>query len=300
MKEKNFLEITKILKKLCHVITKKYNSNVIFSVYQLLNKEKELITPYKIIEFYNKNYIENKDFIHIPDYNKVIENINYYPIIIAYNKKNMEILGISTLEYHENKNKNINSYFPQKETKYFSITGILTNINNRNWNLKGIGIRIYEIELYAVFLYQKNKRNIKLICEIDCRNICSIKALVKANENLHNDFEFNKKLEFKICIIGYYLLINKVGKILESPTFVIEINLDLNFKNISQKKCIEYIKTDNVNFSLLNTLSQFLDRNNITFLISKTKNLDNQYVFFVKLNRQQNQQGNGTPRATVH
>lgn len=183
---------------------------------------------YSISKFYNENYFGNEDYMHIPDFKQTVENIIKYPIIVARENGSDDILGVSILKYFDS-NDVIDPYFPVRNSRYFSVTGILTNIHNREKGYYGIGKKIYEIILNAVCKYKELSDNdIRLMCVIDCRNNNSIDALRIATENLNKKYN-SKKME--TSIVGYYEVESLYsGLLVEAPTFVIEMKMD-NFVN---------------------------------------------------------------------
>jgi len=261
MNEEKFIKSSTILNNVCKLATLEYanehkNSDVIFEVYQL-SKLSEILTPFNILEFYNENWTGNIDFMHIPDYAKVIDNVKNYPIIIAYDKTNRNLLGISTLQYKEASGDFIDPYFPEKGASYFSMTGILTNKRNKLYGYKGIGNKIYEIELMGALKFKQEFKDTRIMCVIDCRNKHSIFALEKAARNLSQKFDLaEKNLEFPAGIVAYYTITNSLNQLLEAPTLVMEVGLKPVPIIAKKEKTIEYINTKNINESLLATIKQ--------------------------------------------
>ena len=220
MNEKEFQTISKILNVVCERATMEYNNinpNVKFCLYQnLLYQDDNEITPCDIVRFYNENWTGNVDFMHIPDYEKTIKNIESFPIILAYDIKTNEILGISTMQYNEITATNVDPYFPEKDAKYFSMTGVLTNSTNKERGLRGIGNKIYQIELLGALCYKNFPRyaNTRIMCVIDCRNKHSIFALKKAADNLGKEFRLDKfNMEFPAIVEAYYYITDANGKL---------------------------------------------------------------------------------------
>lgn len=137
---------------------------------------------YKIADFYNSNWLGNKDFMHIPNCEQVLENCKRYPIIIAREEGKKEILGISAIKYDENDENTMDPYFPEEDAKYFSITGILVK---KETSHRGMGKKIYEIALRGAHEYNKTYPGTRIMCVIDCRNNHSLRALATAVENIN-------------------------------------------------------------------------------------------------------------------
>lgn len=123
-----------------------------------------------------------------------------------------------------------NPYFPTKNENILSITGVLTkyDVKDKNGNkIKGIGKELYKSAIKAA--YELNKEEtIRLICEIDCRNVNSLKSISNAVRELQIE-----NIPVRLYISGYYEIYNKGKKLKEAPTFILEIDLN-GEKNIAQ------------------------------------------------------------------
>ena len=249
---KKYDEIINIIDKVCKEENKKLeNSDFEYEVLQLSDLNNDLLeSAYLISKFYNENFSGNADYMHIPNFTQTLKNIMNYPIIIARLKNSKNILGISILKYNES-DKEFDPYFPIENSKYFSVTGILTNKENKNMGVYGLGKKIYEIALKSVLEYKKKYSDTKLMCVIDCRNTCSINALKVATNNLNSNYE-DKQIDSRI--IGYYKVENEKEKYLEeAPTFVIEMKMEdtdcennnevvVSYDNSSETKEQSYLK----------------------------------------------------------
>ena len=236
-------DIRNILNEFCMIENERLSKmcNYRYEVLQLSDITGEVLNvAYSISKFYNNNYCGNEDYMHIPNFKQTVENIIKYPIIVARENDSDDILGISILKYFDS-NEVIDPYFPVRNSRYFSVTGILTNASNREKGYYGVGKKIYEICLDAVCKYKEVIDNdIRLMCVIDCRNNNSIDALRVATEKLNKKYN-SKKME--TSIVGYYEVESLYsGLLVEAPTFVIEMKMN-NFVN---DKCSQILlKYDN-------------------------------------------------------
>lgn len=198
----------------------------------------------QIADFYNNNWLGNKDYMHIPNFSQVMDNYMKYPIIIAREKGKDEILAISTVKYDENNQEEIDPYFPDPEAKYFSITGILAK---RGTTHKGLGKKIYEIALRGAYRYNKYYPGTRIMCVIDCRNWPSLRALSAAVESINGNELVGKGQELPANIDGFYTVSDETGKLIEAPTLVLEVGLESQNKGIAnlEDKTLEYSKPEN-------------------------------------------------------
>lgn len=198
----------------------------------------------QIADFYNNNWLGNKDFMHIPNFSQVMSNYMKYPIIIAREEGKDEILAISTIKYDENNPDEIDPYFPDPEAKYFSITGILVKKGTPH---KGMGKKIYEIALRGAHEYNKIYPGTRIMCVIDCRNSQSLRALSTAVETINENGLVGEGQELPANIVGYYELVDtETGALEEAPTLVLEVGLDSQNKGTATKqdKTLEYSKPE--------------------------------------------------------
>lgn len=245
MEREKFLTILKELKKICEEVNKENaNSKVIYEVLQFSDLARKWDSVYNITEFYNYNWLGNVDFMHIPDFNQTLENCKSYPIIIAKEEGTEELLGISTIKYDENDENNIDPYFPEKDTKYFSVTGILTKRNNP---YRGVGKKIYEIALRGAYNYEKHYPGTKLMCVIDCRNKHSLRAMASAVDNIRQNNYVGENKELPVNILGYYELRDKEeDKLLEAPTLVVEVDLEeKDVEDVDKNSILKYENNGN-------------------------------------------------------
>ncbi len=296
MKEE-LLRISTIVEQVCEKTTEDYkeiNPNVKFCLYR--NERNNEVLPfsaYDIAKFYNKNWTGNLDFMHIPNYHKVLEYIKNYPIIVAYDKENKDILGISTLKYDEITDTHIDPYFPEPGARYFSMTGVLTNPNNSKKGLRGIGNKLYEIELFSALCYKQcaGCDDVRIVCVIDCRNKNSIYAIKKAADNLGKEFNLGRlNMEFPASIVACYYITDKNKTMTEAPTLVIEVGLDPKRIVQSSPRNLEFKPDKNLNESLLKTVFQtFTIDKNKEISINKDMELGGVDVTYVRFDQETNQ-----------
>jgi len=251
MEREKFLIILRELRKVCEevnqgLIEENPDNKVIYEVLQFSDLAKKWNSVFNIADFYNHNWLGNVDFMHIPDFMQTFQNCRNYPIIIAREKDTDNLLGISTIKYDENTGENIDPYFPEKDAKYFSITGILSKKDNP---YRGIGKKIYEIALKGAYNYEKYYPGTMMMCVIDCRNKQSLRALTSAAEKINQSDYVGINKELPVHILGYYELRDKESqKILEAPTLVIEIGLEeKEAEQIVDDNNLEYEKSNKEN-----------------------------------------------------
>ena len=129
----------------------------------------------------------------------------------------------STFKFENNSSITDNPYFPTVNEDVLSITGVLTkqNITDSVGNrLCGVGRELFKTAIKGAYEINKS-RKVRLVCEVDCRNKNSLKAVAKATEEL-----IEEGLNAQIFITGYYEIINQENKLTEAPTFLIEIDLN--------------------------------------------------------------------------
>lgn len=227
-----------------------------FYLFQTI-QNKDLVRDmiFNLAYFYDINYVGNKDFIHIPNISNILDNILKYPIMLATQKDEYgseDILGVTTVKIENNESISSNPYFPTSGETVLTITGVLTKINavdKNNNRIRGIGKELIKSSIKAA--YNVNKQNkVRLICEVDCRNLHSFNAVVNAIKELQNE-----NINVNVAIDGYYEILNSYGDLQEAPTFVLEMYFNEN----------KAIKNQNIEFNYLNCRSTelFSDLNNI-------------------------------------
>ena len=297
MEHEKLMLICHNLEQVCARATMEYrllhpNSNIRFEVYQKSEIYlQNIFTPFNIAEFYNDNWRGNADYMHVPDYIKVMENLEKFPIITAYDYNENVLLGISTMQYNETDN-HIDPYFPEMGAKYFSITGILTNLNAKNYyGYGGIGNKIYEIEMLAALQYKMYFADTRIMCVIDCRNEHSINAFRKASERVSLKTDLSgHNLELPSAIVAYYTIRDKYGKLTEAPTLVMELGLSAIPITPVAARCVDYFPSENLNESLLKTVQRtFVADPNRTPVFNPDNDLGGVMVEYVKLDWRQNQ-----------
>ena len=219
------------------IIAQNPNSKLRFEVLQFSDIAKNKDIVYKITEFYNQNWTGNKDFMHIPNFNQVLDNCLKCPVIIAREEGKDDILAMSTIKYDENTADNTNPYFPEANSKYFSMTGVLVKHNSP---YRGLGKRIYEIGIRSLYEYNRRHQNSKIMWEIDCRNIHSMSALAAAARNISDKELYGEGKELPLNMAGYYLLKDEHGNIIEAPTFIFVADLDEQEKTKHNSANFEY------------------------------------------------------------
>lgn len=245
MEREKFLTILKRMYYECErenrrIKEQKPESKLRYEVLQFSDLAQKWDSVYKIADFYNNNWLGNKDFMHIPDFEQVLNNCLNYPIIIAREEGKEDILAISAIKYDENTDEFTDPYFPEEDARYFSITGILVN---KDTNYRGMGKKIYEIALKSAYEYNKKYPGTRIMCVIDCRNKHSLRALATAVENINKNESVGKNRELPANIIGYYELRDtEHDKLQEAPTLVLEIGLDSKEKEDREKdsEVLEY------------------------------------------------------------
>lgn len=267
MEKRKFLSILNKLQNICNQVNdEEPYSDVIYEVLQFSKLANSWDSVYRIANFYNHNWLGNADFMHIPDFYQTLNNCINYPIIVARKKETGELVGISTIKYDENTDEHIDPYFPEKEAKYFSITGILTKKNNPH---KGIGKKIYEIAIRGAYDFEKEYPGTQIMCVIDCRNRQSLNALASAVENIRKNNRVEEGKELPAHILGYYELRDtKNNQLLEAPTLVMEIELqEQESSNKNNKMSIEFSHKEGEN-DLLNQLLVELKNKFMTYGIN--------------------------------
>lgn len=241
-------------------LEKDYKNLKLYLFQKITKKEKIKEMLLNIAYFYDQNYIGNKDFIHIPDIKKVIENAKAYPmIVISKDDENQkeEILGITTIKYNSINDNSINSYYPIKGKNVLSITGVLSKYypEKEKYNrIRGIGRKLYKEAIKGYYNIQK-KEKVTMICEIDCRNINSLKSISKAVKDLKEE-----GINTNLNVTGYYEIYNEKQQLLEAPTFILEIDFNKNQFENDKKIKISY---ENCNNNMYSQISNIIKKNMI-------------------------------------
>lgn len=242
--------------------TQKFNKNnpnlsdVKFYLFQTI-KNKDLLRDmiFNLTYFYDTNYTGNKDFIHIPDISTILENLLKHPIMLATRKDEYgteEILGVCTVKLENSTTISSNPFFPTENEKILIISNILTKldaVDKNNNPIKGIGKELFKSAIKAAYEINKNNK-LRLICEVDCRNMQSYSAVSKAVTTLKDE-----GLDINLSVDGYYEIIDNAGELTEAPTFILEIGLDSN-KIVSNEK-------HEFNYLDCKTTELFSDLNNV-------------------------------------
>lgn len=210
--------------------TKKYKEekglDISFDICQDNSNPNELVSSiFNLAYFYDENFLGNKDFIHIPAITQIANNMLKYPVILASRKEldgSNEILGATTIKMENNNSITKNPYFPTKNQNVLSITGVLSkpNVYQGDTKIRGIGKELYKSSIQSAIEVNKEK-NIRLICEIDVRNTNSFNSICNAVRELRDE-----GTDVQLFIAGYYEIFGKNKKMVEAPTFILELDLD--------------------------------------------------------------------------
>ena len=217
----------------------------------IMNKKNTRMILIDIANFYNENYIGNKDFIHIPNLEQILEN-TMYPMLVAI--KDGKILGATTIKIENNNSISDNAFFPTQNETVLTITGILTKIQKENEpTIKGIGKELFKIAIKGAYNLNRFKK-LRIVCEIDCRNNHSFHSIKNAVKELQDE-GYNVNL----YIDGYYEICNLRGKLTEAPTFMMEIGL--NDKKIINNECMNLSYANCEKDNLLRSISKKIQKN---------------------------------------
>lgn len=204
------------------------------------NKKDFINQALNISYFYDKNFTGNKDFMHTPNFTQVATNFVKYPIMLATKTcedGSKDIVGATTIKYQRNQTLSDNPYFPTKGENVLMITGVLSRDNNlveEKDKVYGVGKELYKTSIKgAIAINRINK--VRLVCEIDCRNINSLNSIKKAIKELNDE-----GIKVGAYLRGYYEIVNDNRKIVEAPTFMVEFNLD-NREIDSEKTIFSYV-----------------------------------------------------------
>lgn len=219
--------------------------DVEFYLFQkMLEKSNIIDMVFNLAYFYDTNFTGNKDFMHTPTIDKIIQSFTRYPILLATQKNQYgaeEILGATIIKFENNVSILDNPYFPTKNENVLSITGVLTKqsaFDLKGNKIKGIGKELYKSAIKGAYELNKNK-TIRLICEIDCRNVNSLNSISNAVRELQQE-----NIPIQLYISGYYEIYDKNKNLTEAPTFILEIDLngERNIKNTLTK--FSYLQCD--------------------------------------------------------
>ena len=225
--------------------TQRYNSShnqkIDFGLAQSQVNKKDFINQaLNISYFYDRNFSGNKDFMHTPNFTQVATNFVRYPIMLATKEAgdgSKDIVGATTIKYQRNQELSDNPYFPTKGENVLMITGVLSQDNtlvSEKDKVYGVGKELYKTSIKGAFLIN-NLKKVRLVCEIDCRNINSLNSIKKAIKELNDE-----GIKVGAYLRGYYEIVNDNRRIVEAPTFMVEFNLN-NEKLDSEKTVFSYI-----------------------------------------------------------
>lgn len=235
-----FLSLFKAMQSVCEQENiSNPNNSIIYEVLQLselIKKEPhvdgEELTPIptpdsyleKIADFYNYNYLGNPEFMHTSNFEQVIANYIQYPIVIVREKNSDTILAASTLKYSENAEENIDPYFPFPNTTVLTMTGLLVS---KNSPYNGLGQSLYRLEIEAARKFAESSADsqTRLMCEIDCRNFPSLRALSSAVNKINNSGCLDESKVLPANLLGFYTLSTSENpeKPVEALTALIEV-----------------------------------------------------------------------------
>lgn len=239
--EQAFFTYTKVLQEMSNSNLKnnKFPGDVKFSLLQTYRNKKKML--FNLSKFYNNNFTGNRDFIHIPGLQEVMSNCKF-PILIATRKSETgkeEIIGTTTIKFERNLKKNENPYFPTKNEYVISINGILSKLYLNNpcgSRIRGIGKELFKIAIMGAYQISR-QREIRLMCKVDCRNYRSMNAISDAVNELKQE-----GINAQVYINGYYELRGLNKKLMEAPTFTVEVSFDGKCK----------LKNNDIDFSFIN------------------------------------------------
>lgn len=232
------------------------NSNIEFELMQA-DQKNSIANIFSLAYFYDQNFTGNKDFMHIPSVFQIAQNLIKYPIILAKQRNifgEKEIIGATTIKFEENNHFSDNPFFPTQNEKVLSITGILAKQNSYDIfgnRVKGIGTKLFKTALRGAYEINK-KEKIRLICEIDCRNVNSMNSLRKATEELQKD-----GINISMNLVGYYKIIKNNGELTEAPTFLFEMDI----KNNNKQKATIFSYENLVSTKLFSNLANVIKNN---------------------------------------
>lgn len=243
-------------------------SNIKFCLMQSTSQRKRVIDNiFALAYFYDQNFVGNKDFMHIPNIKQISNNLSKYPIILAKQKDESgveKIVGATTIKMENNKLISDNPYFPTQNENIFMITGVLAKkdiydiFGNK---VRGIGKQLFKSAIKGA--YEINKKDkVRLICEIDCRNINSLQSLSNAVKELQKE-----NINISLKLVGYYEIMNKHRNLNEAPTFLFEIDLNEN-KELNKNEVL-------FSYKKLNSVKLF---SNLTCIIKKNTTEIKRYI----------------------
>ena len=231
-----------------------------FYLFQTIRSKDEVRDMiFKLAYFYDRNFVGNKDFMHIPNISNILENILRYPILLASKKDengHEDILGVTTVKMEKNLNLSDNPCFPTVNENVLSITGILAKMNNQDENqvrVRGVGKELFKSAIKAAVEINRIEP-VRLIFEVDCRNTNSLNAACRALKDLQNE-----GLNINMFISGYYEIKNKDKSLVEAPTFILEIDLS-GAKTLSKSE-VKFAYQDCKKETLFKDLSDVIKSN---------------------------------------
>lgn len=231
-----------------------------FYLFQTIRSKDEVRDMiFKLAYFYDRNFVGNKDFMHIPNISNILENILRYPILLASKKDengHEDILGVTTVKMEKNLNLSDNPCFPTVNENVLSITGILAKMNNQDENqvrVRGVGKELFKSAIKAAVEINRIEP-VRLIFEVDCRNTNSLNAACRALKDLQKE-----GLNINMFISGYYEIKNKDKSLVEAPTFILEIDLS-GAKTLSKSE-VKFTYQDCKKETLFKDLSDVIKSN---------------------------------------
>lgn len=260
IKQKMFEIYIKEMEEKTEEYKKTNGSDINFYLFQSM-KSKNLVRDsiFDLAYFYDSNFTGNKDFMHVPNISNIVKNILHYPIMLSARKDEYghnEILGATTIKFENNKSIHDNPYFPSENEDVLSITGILTKANvidNNGSKLKGLGKELFKSAIKGAYFINKD-RKIRLVCEIDCRNKCSLYSVSKAVKELQEE-----NINVQIYLAGYYEVCDDNKALKEAPTFIVEVDLDSKKKLNNNNFIFDYTNCQSTN--LYSDLSKVICEN---------------------------------------
>lgn len=245
MDKRKRIEILEKIQGACNEITQGYqeqtgNTRIRVRVLQLINRNNSRLQEgtdiiRKAAALYDE-YEGNEEYIHIPDVYQMKENFENHIVIGIEDIETGELEGVTTIKYYENKDKEINPYYPKKDAKYYEVTGVIIKQKGSMQN-RGLGTAMYESCFLGIqcFATEHPDEHYKLNIVIDCTNIKSLYAAQNAVNNINARGLLGKKQKMDLHLGGLYIVRDVTTKaIIEAPTFVIESSLQEENLNSSK------------------------------------------------------------------
>ena len=119
--------------------------------------------------------------------------------------------------------------------------------------IRGLGKELFKSAIKGAYYLNKDKK-IRLVCEIDCRNTCSLYSISKAVRELQEE-----NINVQIYLAGFYEIFDSSKVLCEAPTFIVEIDLDNKKKLNNNNFIFDYTNCQSTN--LYSDLSNVICKN---------------------------------------